>query len=48
MEDSESQILAAPLERESVDSMSMISATEAECEMKEGKIREACWRRESS
>jgi len=47
IEDSESQILAAPLERESVDSILVISATKADCEMKDGKIREASWQREA-
>lgn len=47
IEDSESQILAVPLERESVDSISLISTTKADCEMKEGKIREASWQRET-
>lgn len=46
MEDSESQILE-PLERESVDSTSVISPTKADSEMKGGNIREASWRREA-
>jgi len=30
-----------------VDSISVISAMKADCEMKDGKIREACWQREA-
>lgn len=46
IEDSESQILEA-LERESVDSTSVIWPRKADSEMKDGKIREASCKREA-